>query len=155
MLLVDVCGTETQGYQPPPSASVNPYPYPHNTALSSPPSRFLSGIAARLNRCRALISHDLIDKPTSYRRLDPTLMSNTEESTTPPIVRRIKIPRKMSSTTSPTYWRVGALYGAAAVCLGAFGAHGLKSRISDPAKIASWNTAAQYHVTSSPFKGLP
>lgn len=52
----------------------------------------------------------------------------------------------MSSGTTSTYWRVGALYGAAGVCLGAFGAHGLKSRISDPAKIASWGTAAQYQV---------
>ncbi|KUI66117.1 hypothetical protein VM1G_01380 [Cytospora mali] len=55
----------------------------------------------------------------------------------------------MSSTTSSTYWRVGAIYGAAAVCLGAFGAHGLKNRVSDPAKIASWNTAAQYHLAHS------
>lgn len=52
-----------------------------------------------------------------------------------------------NSNTSATYWRVGALYGAAAVCLGAFGAHGLKSRagITD-AKLASWQTAAHYQV---------
>lgn len=51
------------------------------------------------------------------------------------------------SNTSATYWRVGAIYGAAAVCLGAFGAHGLKSRagITD-AKLASWSTAAHYQV---------
>ncbi|TKW54222.1 hypothetical protein CTA1_6587 [Colletotrichum tanaceti] len=48
--------------------------------------------------------------------------------------------------SSQAYWRVGAVFGAAAVGIGAFGAHGLKGRISDPAKIASWSTAAQYQV---------
>lgn len=81
-------------------------------------------------------------------------MSNTGEATTPPIVRRVKIPRKMSNSTSTTYWRVGALYGAAAVCFGAFGAHGLKQRISDPAKIASWSTAAHYQVTKLPMSSV-
>lgn len=57
-----------------------------------------------------------------------------------------KAASNMSSSTSTTYWRVGAFYGAAAVCLGAFGAHGLKTRINDPAKIASWNTAAHYQA---------
>jgi hypothetical protein len=49
--------------------------------------------------------------------------------------------------TSP-YWTVGAIYGATAVALGAFGAHGLKKRIADPARIANWGTAAQYQVRS-------
>ncbi|KAF3766851.1 hypothetical protein M406DRAFT_20331, partial [Cryphonectria parasitica EP155] len=48
-----------------------------------------------------------------------------------------------------TWWRVGAVYGAAAVCLGAFGAHGLKQRINDPAKLASWATAAHYQLIHS------
>lgn len=43
-------------------------------------------------------------------------------------------------------FRVGALFGATAVALGAFGAHGLKRRISDPQKLATWSTAAQYQV---------
>lgn len=51
-----------------------------------------------------------------------------------------------SSSTSLTYWRVAALYGAAAVGFGAFGAHGLKSRGIADAKIASWSTAAHYQV---------
>lgn len=46
-------------------------------------------------------------------------------------------------------WRVGALYGATAVAFGAFGAHGLKNRISDPAKLASWSTAAHYQLAHS------
>ncbi|CAK7564567.1 MAG: hypothetical protein SEPTF4163_002461 [Sporothrix epigloea] len=46
-------------------------------------------------------------------------------------------------------WRVGALYGATAVALGAFGAHGLKNRISDPAKLANWSTAAHYQLAHS------
>lgn len=72
-------------------------------------------------------------------------MPDHDEST-PLLVTSTSSTNKMSSSTSATYWRVGALYGAAAVCLGAFGAHGLKSKISDPAKIASWNTAAHYQV---------
>lgn len=58
----------------------------------------------------------------------------------------MSISSNSSSSTSGAYWRVGALYGAAAVCLGAFGAHGLKKHIADPAKIASWNTAAHYQA---------
>ncbi|RMY44145.1 hypothetical protein D0865_10750, partial [Hortaea werneckii] len=42
------------------------------------------------------------------------------------------------------FWMTGCLYGASSVMLGAFGAHGLKSRISDPARIANWGTAAHY-----------
>jgi len=39
------------------------------------------------------------------------------------------------------------MYGASAVALGAFGAHGLRKRVTDPAKIASWSTAANYQVS--------
>lgn len=38
---------------------------------------------------------------------------------------------------------VGALYGALAVCLGAFGAHALESRLSGK-MLAIWHTAEQY-----------
>lgn len=38
-----------------------------------------------------------------------------------------------------------AISGAAAVLLGAFGAHGLASRVSAD-KVASWNTGALYHL---------
>jgi hypothetical protein len=52
----------------------------------------------------------------------------------------------------PPFWTIGALYGATSVAFGAFGAHGLKKRISDPAKLANWSTAANYQVQlSSPF----
>jgi uncharacterized membrane protein YgdD (TMEM256/DUF423 family) len=44
------------------------------------------------------------------------------------------------------FWTIGTLLGASSVALGAFGAHGLKQRIRDPALIASWGTAAQYQV---------
>ncbi|GAM85991.1 hypothetical protein ANO11243_040010 [Dothideomycetidae sp. 11243] len=47
------------------------------------------------------------------------------------------------------FWTLGSLYGASAVCLGAFGSHGLKKIINDPVKIASWNTAAQYQLIHS------
>ncbi|KAF5488670.1 UPF0382 membrane protein [Colletotrichum fructicola] len=51
--------------------------------------------------------------------------------------------------SSQLYWKVGAVFGATAVGFGAFGAHGLKNRISDPAKIASWTTAAHYQLAHS------
>lgn len=47
------------------------------------------------------------------------------------------------------FWTIGCLYGAASVALGAFGAHGLKSRISDPQRLANWQTAAYYQVSTS------
>ncbi|KAF2092213.1 DUF423-domain-containing protein [Saccharata proteae CBS 121410] len=47
------------------------------------------------------------------------------------------------------FWTLGSLYGASSVMLGAFGAHGLKSRIADPSRIASWNTAAHYQLIHS------
>jgi len=45
--------------------------------------------------------------------------------------------------------QVGAFSGAAAVALGAFGAHGLKNRVKDPQLINTWNTAAHYHLLHS------
>ncbi|TVY39025.1 UPF0382 membrane protein [Lachnellula subtilissima] len=47
------------------------------------------------------------------------------------------------------YWTIGCIYGATSVTLGAFGAHGLKNRITDPSKIASWSTAAHYQLIQS------
>ena len=46
------------------------------------------------------------------------------------------------------YWTLGCVYGASAVALGAFGAHGLKKRISEPQRIANFGTAAQYQVST-------
>ncbi|KAK8246313.1 hypothetical protein IWZ00DRAFT_494598 [Phyllosticta capitalensis] len=47
------------------------------------------------------------------------------------------------------FWTLGSLSGATSVMLGAFGAHGLKNRISDPAKLQSWSTAAHYQLIHS------
>jgi len=50
-----------------------------------------------------------------------------------------------SSTTSATkYYRAACAIGALAVVLGAFGAHGLKSRL-DADHLGYWHTAVQYH----------
>jgi hypothetical protein len=49
------------------------------------------------------------------------------------------------------FWAIGTLFGASSVMLGAFGAHGLKKRIADPARITNWSTAAQYQVRLSPL----
>ncbi|KAI8951914.1 hypothetical protein F4801DRAFT_543061 [Xylaria longipes] len=47
------------------------------------------------------------------------------------------------------YWTLGCIYGATAVGFGAFGAHGLKKVVTDPAKIASFATAAHYQLIHS------
>ncbi|KAI4912823.1 hypothetical protein J4E90_006229 [Alternaria incomplexa] len=52
------------------------------------------------------------------------------------------------SSMSP-FWTIGTLLGASSVALGAFGAHGLKSRIRDPSALANWGTAAQYQLVHS------
>ncbi|QDS78080.1 hypothetical protein FKW77_003723 [Venturia effusa] len=46
----------------------------------------------------------------------------------------------------PLFWTLGCLYGASSVMLGAFGAHGLKKKIAEPARLANWNTAAHYQM---------
>jgi len=48
---------------------------------------------------------------------------------------------------SSSSWMVlGSLLGACGVALGAFGAHGLKTRV-DPAMLAVFETAVRYHLT--------
>lgn len=42
--------------------------------------------------------------------------------------------------------RTAAVTGAAAVALGAFGAHGLKQIITDPHLLEVWETGARYHL---------
>ena len=40
---------------------------------------------------------------------------------------------------------IAALLGSTAIFLGAFGAHGLRSRVN-PEQLANWHTAANYHL---------
>ena len=49
---------------------------------------------------------------------------------------------------------VAGLSGGLAVCLGAFGAHGLKSRVSAPYFLEIWQTAAHYHLVHALAIGL-
>jgi len=54
---------------------------------------------------------------------------------------------RIASAMTPTaklFVFLGALAGAAAVALGAFGAHALKARLA-PDQLAVWQTAVQYH----------
>ncbi|KAI1431384.1 hypothetical protein GGR50DRAFT_80595 [Xylaria sp. CBS 124048] len=46
-------------------------------------------------------------------------------------------------------WTLGCIYGATAVGFGAFGVHGLKKVVTDPAKLASFGTAAHYQLIHS------
>ena len=45
----------------------------------------------------------------------------------------------------PTLWTVGCLSGAAAVSMGAFGAHTLGGTV-EPKLLKTWETAAHYHL---------
>jgi len=45
--------------------------------------------------------------------------------------------------------QVAGFSGAAAVGLGAFGAHGLRARVTDPYLLEIWNRAASYHQIHS------
>ena len=47
--------------------------------------------------------------------------------------------------TAAMWLVISAVAGATAVVSGAFGAHALRSRL-DPAALATWNTAVQYHL---------
>jgi hypothetical protein len=60
-----------------------------------------------------------------------------------------------NDTMSTLLWKIGAVYGATGVALGAFGAHGLKKHIAEPQKLANWSTAAQYQVTHPPATDRP
>lgn len=77
---------------------------------------------------------------------DPESEPASETTTLLPTDHHSPDPGNTPKMSSSLFWKVGAIYGAAAVGLGAFGAHGLKKRISDPNKIASWSTAAHYQV---------
>ncbi|KAF8516212.1 hypothetical protein BU17DRAFT_51192 [Hysterangium stoloniferum] len=43
-------------------------------------------------------------------------------------------------------WKAGALIAALGIINGAFGAHALKRRIPDPAKLQAWGTASHYAI---------
>jgi uncharacterized membrane protein YgdD (TMEM256/DUF423 family) len=40
---------------------------------------------------------------------------------------------------------IAAFFGSSAILLGAFGAHGLRDKVT-PERLANWNTAASYHL---------
>jgi uncharacterized membrane protein YgdD (TMEM256/DUF423 family) len=44
------------------------------------------------------------------------------------------------------WWTIGGLSGGLAVAFGAFGAHGLKARVTDTYYLDIWQTASQYHL---------
>jgi uncharacterized membrane protein YgdD (TMEM256/DUF423 family) len=47
---------------------------------------------------------------------------------------------------NPTQVRIAAIFGALAVALGAFGAHGLKAILAANDTTAIWQTASHYHL---------
>jgi uncharacterized membrane protein YgdD (TMEM256/DUF423 family) len=53
-----------------------------------------------------------------------------------------------SGPPSPFWWTVGCCSGAAAIGLGAFGAHALGPTL-EPKLLKTWETAASYHLVHS------
>lgn len=49
-------------------------------------------------------------------------------------------------STHPTQVRIAAVFGALAVILGAFGAHGLKATLAVHDTATTWQTASHYHL---------
>ena len=56
---------------------------------------------------------------------------------------------KIENSSFRTLRVVAALCGFAAVALGAFGAHALRSNLSALATVETWNTASLYHLVHS------
>ena len=52
------------------------------------------------------------------------------------------------------WWQIAGVIGALGVGLGAFGAHGLRNVVSEPALLATWETAARYHLVHALALGL-
>ena len=44
------------------------------------------------------------------------------------------------------WWRAAGVAGGLGVLLGAFGAHGLKTVVTDPHLLEVWDTGARYHL---------
>lgn len=55
----------------------------------------------------------------------------------------------MSILSPNAIWKIGSAYGLSAVALGAFGAHGLKSRNMPEQSIKNWETASHYLLVHS------
>lgn len=79
----------------------------------------------------------------------PTV-DETESSPLLPATEQTPADPDADTMSSSLFWKTGAIFGATAVGLGAFGAHGLKKHITEPHKLANWGTAAQYQVLRHP-----
>ena len=55
---------------------------------------------------------------------------------------------RYSTGVNRTFILLGGIFGATAVALGAFGAHGLRSSV-DAQTLSTWQTAAHYHLVHS------
>lgn len=66
----------------------------------------------------------------------------------------VGVPRDTPAAGVHVWWRVCGVAGATAVLLGAFGAHGLKTAVSDPHLLEVWDTGARYHLAHAAAIGL-
>ena len=54
----------------------------------------------------------------------------------------------LASVSQSLWWKVGAVSGGVAILTGAFGAHGLKNKVSNHL-LETWKTASSYHLVHS------
>lgn len=92
--------------------------------------------------------------PFNTRSPDPTRqypnsgLNSDNNLETQPLLDRTNHSTRLSRIM-PIFYTLSTIFGASSVIIGAFGAHGLKKRIADPARIANWSTAAQYQLMHS------
>ncbi|KAK4184210.1 hypothetical protein QBC35DRAFT_517722 [Podospora australis] len=80
---------------------------------------------------------------------DSTRVNESTPLISSPTAAAFQQTRQRQEAIMSFFWKVGAVSGAMSVALGAFGAHGLKKKISDPTKLGNWQTAAHYHMIHS------
>lgn len=111
----------------------------------------MSGFDDNLAEIRALDERGrVIDPNTTDLERQPLIPASSEPaaiSATQPI--KDTSPSTSSTIMAPLFFTLSTIYGASAVALGAFGAHGLRRRVTEPSRIANWSTAANYQLIHS------
>lgn len=89
-----------------------------------------------------------IRSPYLTRRDIHSNLDSGNDSESQPLLDQTSHSTRLSNIM-PVFYTLSTIFGASSVILGAFGAHGLKKRIADPARVANWSTAAQYQLIHS------
>jgi len=113
----------------------------------------LTAHSTRLASSYAVMSQQLGQRGKASAATAPSTSSRSTDAT-PAIAAADQSGGSDSSTADECYsdidarfwWSIAGVSGALAVALGAFGAHGLKNRVSHPRFVEIWSTGAQYHL---------